>query len=198
MPVTGIKYVDKKGDTLASIAKKYKADATEIQQFNDLAVGDGLTVGDTIIIPDAEPQVAIAPTIKKSAKSTKNKVIPGSGGPLYAGYYIKPLPGSIKTQGLHGHNGVDLSGVPLGSPVLAAAAGTVIVAKDGGWNGAYGSYVVISHPNGTQTLYAHLNSVNVSRGDTVVQGQKIGGMGNTGRSTGPHLHFEVRGAVNPF
>ncbi len=198
LPISGIKYVVKKGDTLVSVAKKYKADATDIADFNGLDVNDGLKLGDTIIIPDAEPATVIAPTIKKSKTVGKSKVIPGSSGPSYAGYYIKPLPGARKTQGLHGHNGVDLSGVPLGSAVLAAAEGTVILAKDGGWNGAYGSYVIISHPNGTQTLYAHLNSVSVTRGQVVSAGQKIGGMGNTGRSTGPHLHFEIRGAVNPF
>ncbi len=196
LPVSGIKYTVKKGDTLASVVKKYKADATEVQQFNDLTDGD-LTVGDVIIIPDAELDVPVAPA-KKALAAGKSKVIPGSSGPSYVGYYAKPLPGGIKTQGLHGHNGIDLSGVPLGSPVVAAADGVVILAKLGGWNGGYGNYVVVSHPNGTQTLYAHLNSVSVERGDQVKQGQKLGGMGNTGHSTGPHLHFEVRGAVNPF
>ncbi len=194
LPVSGIKYVVKKGDTVASIAKKYKADATEIQDFNDISANIGLKVGDTIIIPDAEPETVITST----KKSTKSKTTPTSSSPSYAGYYMKPLAGARKTQGVHGHNGVDLSGVPLGSPVVAAADGTVILAKDGGWNGAYGSYVVVSHSNGTQTLYAHLNSVSVVRGQKVVQGQKLGGMGNTGRSTGPHLHFEIRGAKNPF
>lgn len=192
LPVSGIKYTIKKGDTIAGIAKKYKADAGEIQQFNDLADGT-LTSGDVIIIPDAEVEV-----IPTKTTTPKTKVIPGSSGPNYAGYYIRPLIGGRKTQGIHGHNGVDLSGVPVGSSVLASANGVVIIAKNGGWNGAYGSYVVIAHPNGTQTLYAHLNSVNVERGDRVVQGQRIGGMGNTGKSTGPHLHFEIRGAKNPF
>ena len=194
LPISGIKYTVKKGDTIASVAKKYKADATEIQQFNDSASDGALTVGDVIIIPDAEISTPVP--VKKPV--TGSKVIPGSSGPNYVGYYIRPLVGGVKTQGIHGHNAVDLSGVPIGSPVHAAADGTVIVAKDSGWNGAYGSYVVIAHPNGTQTLYAHLNSVNVERGDQVKQGQTIGAMGNTGRSTGPHLHFEVRGAVNPF
>jgi murein DD-endopeptidase MepM/ murein hydrolase activator NlpD len=81
---------------------------------------------------------------------------------------------------------------------MASASGKVIVAKSGGWNGGYGSYVVISHPNGTQTLYGHLSAVTVSVGDEVSQGQTIGRMGSTGKSTGVHLHFEIRGARNPF
>ncbi len=194
LPISGIKYTVKKGDTVASVAKKYKADAAEIQQFNDSAADGALAIGDVIIIPDAE----ISTPVPAKKPATGTKVIPGSNGPSYAGYYIRPIVGGVKTQGIHGHNGVDLSGVPVGSSVRAAANGVVIIAKNGGWNGAYGSYVVIAHPNGTQTLYAHLNSVNVERGDQVKQGQTIGGMGNTGRSTGPHLHFEIRGAVNPF
>jgi murein DD-endopeptidase MepM/ murein hydrolase activator NlpD len=67
-----------------------------------------------------------------------------------------------------------------------------------GWNGGYGKYIVISHPNGTQTLYAHNLENYVSVGDAVVRGQIIGSVGSTGKSTGPHLHFEVRGAKNPF
>jgi murein DD-endopeptidase MepM/ murein hydrolase activator NlpD len=86
----------------------------------------------------------------------------------------------------------------LGAPIFAAATGDVVVARQGGYNGGYGNYVVIQHGNGTQTLYGHMQSVSVSPGDHVVQGQTIGYLGNTGRSTGPHLHFEVRGARNPF
>jgi murein DD-endopeptidase MepM/ murein hydrolase activator NlpD len=74
----------------------------------------------------------------------------------------------------------------------------VIVSRVGGWNGGYGNYVVVDHPNGTQTLYAHLYKNIVWQGQKVVQGQVIGYLGTTGRSTGCHLHFEVRGAKNPF
>ena len=104
---------------------------------------------------------------------------------------------AVKTQGLHGYNGIDLA-APTGTPVLASASGDVIVSRGYGWNGGYGNYIVIKHPNGTQTLYAHLNEVIVSSSWHVVQGQIIGYVGATGKSTGPHLHFEVRGAKNPF
>lgn len=109
---------------------------------------------------------------------------------------MRPTKG-VRSQGIHGHNGVDIA-APVGTPVWAAADGKVIVARSGGWNGGYGSYVVISHSNGTQTLYAHLSRVDVTVGQSVTKGKTIGAMGNTGKSTGPHLHFEVRGGKNPF
>jgi murein DD-endopeptidase MepM/ murein hydrolase activator NlpD len=120
-----------------------------------------------------------------------------SSGPAISGYFIHPLPGSVRTQGIHGYNAVDF-GAPVGTPILASAGGSVLVSRVGGWNGGYGNYVVIDHPNGTQTLYAHNSKNTVWQGQTVVAGQVIGYVGNTGRSTGPHLHFEIRGAKNPF
>jgi len=81
---------------------------------------------------------------------------------------------------------------------MASAAGEVIIAREGGYNGGYGSYVVVRHDNGTQTLYAHMSQVDAYSGQEVAQGQVIGYVGSTGRSTGPHLHFEIRGAKNPF
>ena len=81
---------------------------------------------------------------------------------------------------------------------MASCPGTVLVSRDSGWNGGYGDYIVIQCSNGTQTVYGHLSKTEVSAGASVVQGQVIGLSGNTGRSTGAHLHFEIRGATNPF
>jgi len=78
-----------------------------------------------------------------------------------------------------------------GQPIYAADAGTVVKAK-GGWNGGYGVEIVIDHGAGKQTVYAHLNNLYMKVGESVAKGQAIGAMGSTGRSTGPHLHFEVR------
>lgn len=194
LPITGVRHVVKQGDTIATIAKKYSGDAGDILSYNQLAEGVSLTVGDTIIVPDGTVAPVVKPKEASPSRSTGGLAATGKGS---AGFK-NPLPGAIKTQGAHGYNGVDLAGVPVGTPVLAAAAGDVIVAKGSGWNGGYGSYVVLRHPNGTQTLYAHLSKVNVAIGQKVKQGAVVGGMGNTGRSTGPHLHFEVRGARNPF
>jgi murein DD-endopeptidase MepM/ murein hydrolase activator NlpD len=101
------------------------------------------------------------------------------------------------TQGLHGYNGIDI-GVPTGTAIYAAAGGTVIISRNSGWNGGYGDYIVISHDNGVQTLYGHLSRTVVQTGARVEQGDIIGYSGMTGKATGPHLHFEVRGAKNPF
>jgi murein DD-endopeptidase MepM/ murein hydrolase activator NlpD len=95
------------------------------------------------------------------------------------------------------HEGIDLA-VPNGTPVVASAAGTVIVA---GWMGGYGNLVVIDHGGGISTAYGHNTTVTVGAGQQVMQGQLIAYSGNTGHSTGPHVHFEVRvngGAVDPM
>ncbi len=204
LPVSGTIHTVKSGDTLKSIAKKYKADIDEIVAFNNLDSSTTLAEGTQIIIPDGEGQsnasiVASSPahpTLYQIKHGAKERYLGGSG-PEYPGYYIRPLVGGIKTQGLHGWNGIDI-GTPIGTPILAAASGEIIVARPAGWNGGYGKYIVISHYNGTQTVYGHLSQLFVSDGEQVVQGQVIGLSGNTGNSTGPHLHFEVRGAVNPL
>ncbi len=194
LPINGIQHTIAKGETLESVAKHYHGDVTEIAQYNDLDPAAALAVGETLIIPNGE--AAAAPeTEPKPGRSPKP--IRGSG-PSYAGYYIRPIKGGVRTQGLHGYNGVDLATGSLGTPIYAAAAGEVIVSKEGGWNGGYGNYLVIQHKNKTQTLYAHNQSNLVARGQTVTQGQMIARIGSSGNSTGPHIHFEIRGAKNPF
>jgi murein DD-endopeptidase MepM/ murein hydrolase activator NlpD len=194
LPVSGVMHTVVKGDTLNTIAKKYSGDVDEIASFNDLAVSDTLLIGDTIMIPDGQVSSSIRPS---TVTNSTSRLISSAGGPSYEGYYIKPFVGGHKTQGLHGYNGVDY-GMPIGSQLYAAAAGTVIISKNSGYNGGYGNYVVIQHGNSTQTVYGHMSSTVVSVGQKVMQGQLIGYSGNTGKSTGPHLHFEVRGAKNPF
>ena len=123
----------------------------------------------------------------------------GGGGAALHGFFTNPLPGSILTQGLHGLDAVDLGGHNIeGSPILAAAKGTVILSRTGGWNGGYGNYVIIDNGGGIETLYAHMSRTSAQIGETVSAGETIGYVGMTGDATGPHLHFEVRGAQNPF
>lgn len=199
LPISGTSHTIVKGDTLKSIAKKYKADAEEISQFNNLENNYSLTVGDIIIIPDGDGTAPIKTSgVKKIiTKGKGTSSYKGGSGPEYEGYYMRPVSGGIKTQGLHGYNAIDI-GIPVGTTLSASADGQIIIAKTSGWNGGYGNYIVISHNNGTQTVYGHLSQVFVNEGDIISKGQKIGLTGNTGRSTGPHLHFEIRGAKNPF
>lgn len=108
---------------------------------------------------------------------------------------IKPITGTITSRfgakssiRSSAHTGLDISS-PTGTPVKAAAAGTVIWS---GYKGSYGNLVVISHSNGVQTYYGHCSKLYVSAGQSISQGQTISAVGSTGNSTGPHLHFEIR------
>ncbi len=197
LPVTGIQYTVKKGDTLSSIAKKFSLDdSSDIENYNDISDSDVLVVGDNLIIPGVE----LSDTVPSKPKTSGNGHLPSSPGNASgsaSGYFIKPIPCPL-SQGKHDHYAVDLSCHEKGTPIKAAASGTVLFAQYG-WNGAFGNLIILSHPNGTQTFYAHIlaSSFRVSQGDHVSQGQVIAEVGSTGRSTGPHLHFEVRGAKNP-
>lgn len=224
LPVSGVLHKIAKGDTVASLAKKYDGDVDEILSYNRIEKGQALVVGEEVTIPGG--RVVETKVIAKGTSSTSGKPLSlsrgstgllevsysgrttwangvrttplrGTGGPSYPDYFIKPISGYTKSRGLHGYNAVDFA-APQGTSITAAASGRVIVAKSGGWNGGYGKYVAIEHSNGTQTLYAHMSSVAISEGDSVVQGQVIGYVGTTGNSSGNHLHFEVRGAKNPF
>lgn len=206
LPVSGVRHIVKKGDTVASLAKLYSGDAGDIIAYNGLASESDIQVGDSVVIPGG--RVAPPPAQKKTPKKSSPKagggvsispaVATGAGGSTGGGgYFAHPVPGAVRTQGIHGYNGVDL-GAANGTAIRAAAAGEVIISKGSGWNGGYGSYIVIKHANGTQTLYAHTSANYVTPGQTVAQGESIGAVGSTGQSTGSHLHFEVRGDANPF
>ncbi len=199
LPVTGVKHKVAKGDTIANLAKKYRADARDIAEFNGMEVTDGLRAGETIIIPDGDGSIlAEKQSEKKSDKKSpakKGRIIVDTSG---SGYFIRPMRG-IKTQGFHGpYNAVDI-GAPVGTPIAAAADGVVITTKSpSGWNGGYGGLTIIKHGNGSQSLYAHQSRIDVTPGQSVKQGEQIGLSGNTGRSTGPHLHLEFRGVKTPI
>ena len=188
LPISGVRHVVKSGDTLKSLAAKYKADFNDILSYNGFVADTKIKAGDIVVIPDGVISTSQSSLASGSQTSTY---------PTFIGYYLRPIVGGRKTQGIHGHNGVDLAS-PVGTPIFASADGKVIVSRSGGYNGGYGTYVVVSHPNGTQTLYAHMSSNYVSVGQQVVQGQTIGTIGMTGKTTGPHVHFEIRGAKNPF
>jgi murein DD-endopeptidase MepM/ murein hydrolase activator NlpD len=198
LPVTGISHTVKFGGSIEDVAELYDADIREIALFNGLDESVELHPGDEIIVPNVDPGHNDSDEHDRSGHSSNSKVYAtGATNSVSSSYFINPVPGGLITQGNHGFNGVDIS-IGYGTPILAAASGKVITSKQGGWNGGYGNYVVISHDNGTQTLYSHNSSNTVYVGQYVEQGEVVGYMGSTGQSTGNHLHFEVRGATNPL
>lgn len=135
-----------------------------------------------------------------SANAADEQYISGLYQEFLKNNFIVPTTG--KNQGrLHGNNGVDISD-KCGKTIYAAKEGLVVaVASDNSWNGGYGNFVVIEHPNGVQTKYAHDKKNLVVKGAYVLQGDPIALIGNTGfvqGLTGCHLHFEVIGGANPF
>ena len=196
LPVTGVKHIVKSGDTVSKIADKYEAETEDILIFNDIATGVGLKKGDIIFVPNG----IIKPVVVKTKPTTSHTTPNISSTPVTSGYYMRPAAGIVTSP--YGsrkggfHPGVDIGNV-RGTPIVAAASGVVVQVISGCKEGArscggrYGNHIVIEHPNGTKTRYAHLSKTSVSVGQEVSQGQKIGALGNTGSSTGPHLHFEI-------
>ena len=209
LPISGSEHTVTKGQTIASIAKLYKVDAEDITSYNGIASNSKLAVGDKLMIPGGDDMMADeggdkpAPNLSSSVAKDINYYIKNPIQNLI-GYFINPVPTGRKTQGLHGpgNRGIDI-GAPTGTPIYASAGGTVSVVKTGckvGYKrcgGGYGNMAVVQHTNGTKTLYAHMSKVGTYIGDQINRGEIIGYVGNTGRSTGPHIHFEVFNAKNP-
>ena len=192
LPVTGVRYKVKRGETIYSIAKAYQVDAQNIidYPFNTFSNDEtfALSAGQELMIPDGiKPKETVLDTTKYAARTVAP--MPGVMG---EGNFMWPTSGTISQRYSWYHRAVDIAN-HSNPPIVAAQGGTVTSA---GWNaGGYGNYVVINHGNGYTTLYAHMltNSMVVQAGQVVRQGQKLGTMGSTGRSTGTHLHFEIKG-----
>ncbi|MBL7159880.1 peptidoglycan DD-metalloendopeptidase family protein [Candidatus Microgenomates bacterium] len=192
-PVTGIVVKVSRGETIYSLAKKYQTDAQNIVNFpfNDFDDLDtfALNIGQILIVPDGVPP------------KEKPIIIQTPLAPLLAGgtgQFAWPTGGRVTQRPVWYHMAVDIANKE--APGIAAAESGVVsyVAQQ---TYAYGYHVIIDHGNGLQTLYAHLSQIYVASGESVGRGQIVGKMGSTGRSTGTHLHFEVRKngvAVNPL
>lgn len=198
-PVTGVVHTVKNGETIYSIAKKYNVSAQSIVDFpfNEFTNDEtfALAIGQQLIVPDGEmPDIVIT-----SPRSTfANQLTPNAGAVSATGIWIWPAHGIITQEFKPWHKGVDIANHD-GGTILAADSGTVIHAS---WdNTGYGNMIMVDHGNGYRTLYGHLSKYAVVVGQTVKRGDKLGDMGSTGRSTGTHLHFEVRttkGNINPL
>ena len=181
-PVTGVVHKVREGETIYSISKRYKTDAQKIVNFpfNDFSDLDtfALNVGQTLVVPDGvQPQ---APAI----------VVPIA--PVFAGgtgQLLWPVGGIITQYPVWYHNALDIAN-PAAPGIAAAEAGTVTLVEYLRYG--YGFHAIVDHGGGLSTLYAHMSEIYVKPGDAVARGQIIGRMGSTGRSSGTHLHFEVR------
>lgn len=183
LPVSGVMHTVKKGDTLARVASSYNAEEEKIIEFNNLADAGSLQIGQVLVVPDGKIiYTAPARTYASGFIGTTQKTYTSSGKLLW------PVPSKRITQYYHWrHPGLDI-GLPTGSGVFASEDGVVIYS---GWGTGYGYQVLIDHENGIKTRYAHNSRLYVRTGDRVVRGQTISLSGNTGWSTGPHLHYEV-------
>ncbi len=195
-PVSGVAHKVTPGETVYSIAKKYGVNAQNIVNYiwNDFVDQEtfALRSGQILFVPGG--------TIKPlGASSSGSQVAPQVfAGAKGSSNFIWPTSGIITQHPVGYHMALDIAN-SSGTVVVAADSGTVIYAGCVGWG--YGCHIIIDHGNGYQTLYAHLSKYNVEVGNAINQGIQIGLMGSTGRSTGSHLHFEIRSGgqlLNPL
>ena len=200
LPVTGIAHKVASGETIYSIAKKYSTEPQKIADFpfNEFA-GDGeslaLVTGEILIVPDG-----VEPSSKPSYVRPQVYIAQGPVAVASGGWYF-PVQGEITQYPSWYHMALDIAGA-IGTPVYAAHSGTISRVSVGTFDTGYGNNVWIDDGDGIKTHYAHLNSVAVSVGQQVAGGQTIiGYRGNSGRSTGPHTHFEIQvngSLINPL
>ena len=172
------------GDTLWQLAQDFGVSELEIAEANKDVDPGAIQPGMKLLIPGGEPIRRSRQVVSRSGSSRTRKLQWPTVGPLTDefGWRVHPVYG---TEAFH--DGMDI-GVGSGTPLAAAAGGTVVMASR---YGGYGLVVRIDHGNGLMTEYAHLSQIDVSVGEEVSAGEHIGYSGNTGVSTGPHLHFMV-------
>lgn len=183
LPIDGVYHTVEEGDTVETLAEDYKASVKDIVDcpFNDIPYDQNLRVGQKVIVPDG--------TKPYERREVTTYAGPVSETVVGEGVFRWPTTGYISQGYWYGHRAIDIAR-GAGTAVLASDSGYVSFA---GWTDiGYGYLVVVDHANGYQTYYAHLQDIYVTEGQTVEAGQVIAAMGNTGNSSGPHLHFEVR------
>lgn len=177
--INGILYTAKKGDTPESIADKYSVSLEKVALVNNIT-DNVIKAGSVLFLPDAKLDRVTIQEINGDLFLR----------PLHDGYYISSRYG-WRDNPFYGsrtfHNGMDMA-TYRGAPIYAALDGVVV---ETGYDVTYGNYVIISHHSGYQTLYGHMNTILAHEGQHVTTSTRIGLVGNTGQSTGPHLHFTV-------
>ena len=181
-------YTVQPGDTLNRIGWKYGLKVATIQYQNKLK-GETIAPGQKLTLPPADISSSLIAQANQNQRAIADSRVSSSQPDPGDGGYVQPINWSYISRRLGGgHSGTDMC-APSGTAVVAARSGTVVGASYG-WNGGYGNIISINH-GGSTTRYAHLSSIGVSAGQQVGAGQYIGASGSTGRSTGPHLHFEA-------
>lgn len=201
IPTNGIWYTVSANDTLDDIARRFKVKPEDITKYelNNLQGKSNLLVGQKIIVPGGVKPLPVVAVAASNSGALRGGAFSGPAPRVAAsGNFRWPTAGVLTQSYYWGHRGIDL-GAGVGTPVMASDGGFISYA---GWdNTGYGNLIKVNHGNGFETLYGHLSAFYVVPGQAVSRGQVIGAVGNTGRSTGPHLHFEVRqGGIqqNPF
>lgn len=186
-PMDGVVHIVKRGETLEELARIYRVSPTAIAETNRLE-NQKVAIGTTLIIPGARPLPPPAPPRPTRVVERVREIFTGPLPKIIQGIIWPTAARRISQYFKFRHPAIDIAG-PVGTPIYAADDGVVIMSQ-GGWNGGYGRHIRIDHGEGRQTRYGHMSKLLVQEGDRVTRGQLIGLMGSTGRSTGPHLHFE--------
>lgn len=187
------RYAIQDGDTLSDIAEKFGLRVSDIVEANDIDFHTRLKIGRKIVIPATPSDDGEGRSYRKRDKrKMASRGLLGDLGRVITKRYLWPTAGRLSSgygyRGDHFHSGLDITN-HVGAPIRASKAGVVVSA---GWDGAYGKTVDIRHANGVVTRYAHCSKIMVSQGERVGQGETIALVGETGRATGPHVHYEVR------
>jgi lipoprotein NlpD len=212
-PLAGSWYTVKKGDTLAKIAEQKGVALQDVEEINDVDRRDRLAAGKTLFLPASKRRVLVARSVPAAGASRvarrPSKPALSSSTPLIRSKQrtaqskprplLWPVSGGVLSsrfgkRGRQNHEGIDIA-APEGTAVKAAAAGRVIYAGNSLYG--YGNMVIVRHAGKLVTVYAHNKRNLVQVGQPVLRGQVIAEVGHTGRTTGDHLHFEVRVGETP-
>ncbi|MBI4779219.1 M23 family metallopeptidase [Candidatus Falkowbacteria bacterium] len=189
LPISGVAHKVVRGDTLATISSKYGVDANIIMEANKLASAEFLSIGQKLIVPGGKKTYYIPNQASglSPVSLIKDLLKPQDLRSVASNKLAWPTVGARLTQYYSWrHHAIDIAN-KTGTPIYACDTGVVEVA---GWGTGYGNQIVIDHGGGRKSRYAHLSKFYVKKGESVKKGEAIAAMGSTGRSTGPHLHFE--------
>jgi murein DD-endopeptidase MepM/ murein hydrolase activator NlpD len=186
-------HIVKPGETLWRIARTYGVDERELAEVNDLLSPSQIRVGQGLFIPGAKAVLEVPPVGSPLPPSPEQERRVFHRATQFRWPVQGVLMSRFGVRGGEHHDGIDIA-APEGSPIGAAGSGTVLFA---GAHRGYGNLAVLDHGGGTATVYAHCSELLVHTGESVSAGQVIAKVGRTGRTTGPHLHFEVREHAQP-